>query len=153
MWRYPIELPNQPGGRSFSEIPAWHFCDNQADADECVRLVLAGKKRATSPAVWELEHLDEKMPEPGDLNIITDWEGVPRCIIQTTHVEILPFYEVPALHTFREGEGDRTLAYWRAVHWEYYNRILQESRYKPTRDMPIVCERFRMVFPVSYQHV
>ncbi len=33
-------------------LPAvWHFCDNELDADECVGLVLKGRKSATAPPI------------------------------------------------------------------------------------------------------
>jgi|GEM_PF-2082915 len=58
---------------------AWHFCDNQADADELAELVVAGFKRATAGALWSYEAEDEPLPQIGDLSVITDWSGAARC--------------------------------------------------------------------------
>lgn len=65
-------------------------------------------------------------------------------MIRTTRVEIVPFDQVTAEHAAAEGEG-RSLDFWRRVHWPYYQRELEGTRYSPTKDMPIVCEYFEVV--------
>jgi uncharacterized protein YhfF len=130
-----------------TEIPARHFCDNQKDADECAEFVLRGKKRATSPSVWELEIQGLDIPQKGDLNIVTDWIGSAQCIIQTKDVELLKFREITSEYAALEGEGDGSLAYWRRTHWEYYKRIFAGTPYEVHKDMPIVFELFEVVYP------
>lgn len=127
---------------------AWHFCDNAAEADECAALAKAGLKRATAPSLWWFEHTGTLLPQPGDLYVVTDWAGEGQCVIQTTRVEVVPFDEVSAAHACREGEGDRTLAHWRRVHWAYYHRELEGIGRAPQEDMLIVCEQFECVYPV-----
>lgn len=128
-------------------IPAWHFCDNQKDADECAELVLRGKKRATSPSVWKLEIQGLDIPNKGDLNIVTDWKGSAQCIIQTKDVELLKFREITSEHAALEGEGDGSLEYWGRTHWEYYKRVFDGAYYEVDEDMPIVFEQFEVVYP------
>jgi uncharacterized protein YhfF len=130
-----------------TEIPEWHFCDNQKDADECANLVFAGKKRATSPSVWELEIQGFDIPKKGDLNIVTDWKGSAQSIIQTKDVKLLKFLEMTSKHAALEGEGDGSLAYWRKTHWEYYKRVLDGTPYEVHLDMLIVFEQFEVVYP------
>ncbi len=43
-------------------------------------------------------------------------------IIQTIEVFVLPFNEVSEQFAFDEGEGDRSLAYWRKAHENYFRR-------------------------------
>lgn len=136
----PGELPELPPA-------AFHFCDNEADANTCADLVMAGRKRATAPSLWYFESRGEPLPRPGDLAVVTDWEGTARCIIRTSHVEIVPFDRVGAAHAEAEGEGDGSLEWWRAVHLAYYARELSGSTYVPTPDMPIVLEYFECVYP------
>lgn len=147
MWNDYQATLSEPSGDSLSVISAWHFCDNEQEANACAQLVLTGKKQATSPSVWELKASGENIPEVGDFNIVTDWDGVAQCIIQTTHVKVVPFNQVSPGHALLEGEGDGSLRYWRQVHWEYYRRVLKDTGYAPTTDMPIVCEQFKVVFP------
>ncbi len=146
MWQeYWISM--EPG----AEVPepsAWHFCDNEADADACARLVRSGAKRATAPSVWELEASGEPLPRLGDAHVVTDWAGVAQCIIRTVAVQVVPFHAVPPEHAALEGEGDGSLEYWRRVHRDYYCRVLAETGHIFSDDMPVVLERFEVVFPV-----
>jgi uncharacterized protein YhfF len=127
--------------------PVWHFCDNEAEADECARLVLAGRKRATAPSLWELEHRGEAVPRVGMFDVITAWNGEARAIIRTSRVDIVAFSQVGAEHAAAEGEGDGSLEWWRRIHREYYARVLTDSGCVPTDDMPLVCQYFDVVFP------
>ena len=127
---------------------AWHFCDNQKDADELVELVLAGQKRATAGALWSYEAEGEAIPAVGDFSVVTEWSGVARCVIRTIAIEIMPFDEVTEEFAATEGEGDGSLEYWRRGHWAHFTREAELSGRMPTPDMPVVCERFEAVFPV-----
>ena len=129
-------------------LPAyWHFCDNPIDANICVDLVLSGQKCATAPSAWFFESRGLKLPTPGDLDIVTNWEGVAQCIIRTTAVAIIPFCDVTAEHAMAEGEGDGSLDFWRRVHWEYYQRELAGTKYVVALNMPVVCQYFERVYP------
>ncbi len=151
MWREYLNTLDQYDLKSKSQISAWHFCDNKEDADECARLVLSGEKRATAPSIWELKFKNEKIPEVGDINIITNWDGAARCVIRTVAVEIVPYNKVTSKHAALEGEGDGSLKYWRKVHQAYYERVLEGSDYEFQKDMPIVFEQFEVVYPITYK--
>lgn len=129
--------------------PVWHFCDSQEDADECARLVAAGRKQATAPSLWGFSHRDEAVPSVGALDVITTWSGEAVAIIRTTRVAIIPYQDVDRAFAAAEGEGDGSLGYWRRVHWDYYTRELAGSTFVPTHDMPIVCQWFEVVFPLA----
>jgi len=47
---------------------------------------------------------------------------------------------VDAAFAHDEGEGDRSLAFWRSAHRAYFTRLGQFAE-----DMPLCCERFRVV--------
>lgn len=126
---------------------AWHFCDTEADADACAQLVRAGRKRATAPSRWSFDARDEPLPRPGDLHVVTNWGGVAQCVIRTTQVDVVAFGNVTAEHAAAEGEGDGSLEWWRRAHWAYYHRELAGTPYVPAPDMPVVCERFEVVYP------
>jgi uncharacterized protein YhfF len=125
---------------------AFHFCDNESDANTLADLVLAGVKRATASLVWSLEHAGDSPPRPGALSVVTRWDGVPVCVIETLAVEVLPFEQVGAEFAANEGEGDGSLAYWRRVHWEYFGRECARMGREPSQAMPVVCERFRLIY-------
>ena len=69
-----------------------------------------------------------------------DGSGHPRCVIESTEVSYRRFGEVDAAFAHDEGEGDRSLAYWREAHRQYFGRLGKFSE-----DMMLMCERFRLV--------
>ena len=81
----------------------------------------------------------------GDLGIVLDGHGAPLCLIETTRVDVVPFDEVSAEHAFLEGEGDRSLVSWREAHRAFFARFLPRIGREPADDMPVVCERFRVL--------
>ncbi len=125
--------------------PSFYYCDNQPDADECAELVVKGIKRATSPSLWGLEKNQEPLPQVGDLAIVTNWVGTPKAIVRTVKVEIVAFREIAAEYAYHEGEGDRSLAYWKQVHWAYYTNEMAPFGEFPDEGMPIVCEYFERI--------
>jgi len=131
------------------DLNHWYFSDNEKDANELAQLVLAGEKRATSPSLWWFEANGESIPAEGDLEVVTNWDGEAQCIVETTKVEIVPFNEISEEYAQTEGEGDKSLDYWRHVHWAYYQRELRDTDFDRVEDMPIVCMRFRVVFPAT----
>ena len=123
-----------------------HFCDNEKDADECLKLVLAGTKRATSHSLLGLQLRKEPLPKIGDFTIITDWKGQAQCILRTVAVRLKPFFSIRESYAKMEGEGDKTLAYWKKTHWDFYTRELEPHGRKPVDSMIVVCEIFEKVY-------
>ncbi len=122
----------------YRDAPRWPFGDSPALADELLALVLAGGKRATCSSLAACEA--DIMPTVGEVSVILDGTGVPRCAIRTTEVEIMAFEDVSEDFARAEGEGDLTYAWWRDAHEAYYRR---EGSWAP--GMQVVCERFELI--------
>lgn len=147
MWECYLAQSGEP---SVTPPPtAWHFCDNQVDADACAVLALTGRKRATASSLWFFQSRRLRPPSAGDLEVVTSWNGIAQCIIRTTAVQIVRFSDVTIEHAAAEGEGDGSLAFWRTTHWEYYQRELAGTGYVPAEDMPVVLQYFEVVYPSS----
>ena len=114
--------------------------DSPQMADELGALIASGTKAATCSARWEYEAEGESLPEVGMKTIVLDGSGGPLCIVETTEVEVRPYDEVGTQFAYEEGEGDRSLAYWREAHWRFFSRTLPKVGKEPTRNMPLVCE-------------
>jgi uncharacterized protein YhfF len=127
-------------------LEAFHFDDNAPSANELAALVVNGRKRATAALAWAHEAEGKPVPRPGDLSIVTDFDGNAVCVIETVQVDIVPFSEVSAEFAATEGEGDGSLAYWRRAHTAYFARVCEHIGRTPQAAMPIVCERFQVVF-------
>lgn len=145
LWNAYLATGAVPDARD-ARYSAWQFGIGEEMGDLLLACVLDGPKRATAGALWAYEAEGEEVPAAGDHSVILDGRGVARCIIRTTSVEITPFDEVSEQFAYDEGEGDRSLEYWRAGHWRFFSEELRALGREPTRDMPVVCERFEVVF-------
>jgi uncharacterized protein YhfF len=124
---------------------AFSFGDSQEMADELADLVLRGIKRATAGAVWSYEAAGKRLPQSGDLSIVTKLTGQPLSIIETQAIEVVPFSEVTAEFASTEGKGDGSLSFWREEHRRYFTRECARSGRRFSEDMLVACERFRVV--------
>lgn len=111
-------------------------------ADSLLALVLEGTKTATAGALWEYEAEEEPVPEPGQFSIVLDGAGNPRCVIETTEVRVVPMSQVDPQFAYDEGEGDRSLQWWKEAHERFFRRTLDAIGREFTPDMPVVAERF-----------
>ena len=123
--------------------PSWSFGATPEQADELLQLVLDGTKTATAGALWDFEAEGEALPEVGSLSILLDGRGHPRALINVTDVAVVPFDQVGEEHARLEGEGDRSLDHWRAVHERFFSEVSSRG-FEP--DMPVVLERFAVIY-------
>lgn len=68
------------------------------------------------------------------------------CIIQTKKVTVVPFNEVTAEHAYKEGEGNKSIDFWREVHEKFFTKCLDDVGLNFTLDMKVVCEEFAVVY-------
>ena len=123
---------------------AWAFGD---DADALAELVLQGIKTATCSAqpFYALE--GEPLPRAGEYSVILDSRDQAVCVIQNTRGYQTSFEMVTAEHAWKEGEGDRSLAYWRQVHEAFFSQELSQAGMAFSQDLMLVCEEFLRIFP------
>jgi uncharacterized protein YhfF len=87
----------------------------------------------------------------GDICLVVDGEGDPLCVIEMIDVEIRPFNTIDEQFAFEYGEGERTLAYWLSANWDFHSRWCLEIGREPSESMPIVFQRFRLLYPQNDQ--
>ena len=121
------------------------FGDDPVMADTLLALVMDGTKRATCGLARD--YADEPLPARGDHWIITDGARVPRCIIRTTRVELVPIREVTPEFAAIEGEGDGSLDYWKREHDAFFTRQAAREGFSYSDAMIGVCEQFECVWP------
>lgn len=127
------------------EIDAWAF---GVEADLLADLVLKGEKTATASA-YDLYAVDnDPLPQEGTFDVILDSQDQAVCIVEVTKVSVQPFHQVSADHAYKEGEGDKSLAYWRQVHEEVFTEWMSEAGLTFTPDSKVVLEEFRKVYPL-----
>ena len=130
---------------STTYLEAFHFELNEKLANELLDLVLQGKKRATASSAKAYQNTNESMPAIGDYTIVLDWDNNPRCIIQTTNVQLIPFKDITYEICKREGEND-TLKSWQDGHRRFYIEEGKQIGYEFSEEMLVVFEDFEVVF-------
>jgi uncharacterized protein YhfF len=145
-WQSYVQSLPKESGNPPDEYQAWSFGNNPEMADELGELVREGIKTATASLTWSYEAGIEPYPEVGDYSIILDGLGRPMCIIQTTELSVHAFNEVGEDHAYLEGEGDRSLRFWREVHWDFFSGECKELGREPHDQMSVLCERFKLVY-------
>ena len=95
-------------------LPEWQF---GIDNDNLVELVLQGKKTATT----SLDTIN--ISRPGERSILTFENEKKACIIETKKVIITQFKNITPEMAFLEGEGNRTLDYYKKAHMDYFKTI------------------------------
>ncbi len=135
--------------KSDESYQVWFFGNNSKMAKELAALVLSGKKTATASLVEVNKLKPETTPVPNGYSVVTDYEGNPQGVIQTTEIRALPFDEVDAQFAFDEGEGNQTLADWRDGHWRYFTKEAADMGIEFNEKSLVCCERFKLLFSQS----
>jgi len=134
-------------------VPAYlvdDFADTPEAATKVGKLVRDGIKTTSSSLLWGLESLGVPLPKVGDVAVVVDGHGDPLCITEMMEVEIRPFHTVDEQFAFEYGEGERTLAYWLSDNWDFHSRWCREIEREPSKTMPIVFQRFRLLYPQNH---
>lgn len=142
-WQAFLEESGKPLSCRYSYCD--HFGDNETSAAILLELVLNGKKRATTSCMHAFVLQNEKVPAVGDYSILTDWNGTPRCIIQTTHLTVIPFCEMTFDVCRREGEDD-CLESWRENHLAFFQEEGARLGYVFHDSSLILFEDFEVVY-------
>ncbi|CAH7029772.1 RNA-binding protein [Vibrio chagasii] len=137
----PAEVAKQ-----YTSFSADYYCADEYNANLCAQLILKGEKKASCSLEYWYSHEGEIMPVVGHLQVVTDWNGVPVCIVELTSVLLCPYNQVTAEFAAAEGEGDKTLEWWREAHWNFFSRECEELKITPNEDMMLVLERFKVVY-------
>ena len=122
---------------------SWAFADAP---DKLAALVKSGVKTATCSAYDLYLAEGEPLPKEGDYSVILDSNNDAVCIVKTLKVSVKEFHQVSEEHAYKEGEGDRSLAYWRKVHEDFLTRELEGLHMTFTENTKVVCEEFELVF-------
>lgn len=125
---------------------AWAFGDSPEMADELLDLVLKGIKTGTAGSYDSYLEDNDPLPEVGSYSICLSGDGRPKCIIQTLAVKTVKFKDITEEDAYKEGEGDRTLAYWRRVHQAFWEREHAEYSLSFSPEMLVVYEEFKVVY-------
>lgn len=137
----PLELEHQVDS----------FGDSVAMANELAGLVAAGIKRATACLAADFDAGDGAISSgtPGDLCVIVDGSERAKCVVRTIEIRVGAFESADERFAFDEGEGDRSLGGWIQSHEAYFRRRCNDLAIPWNRRIPVVFERFEVVWPIE----
>lgn len=98
----------------------WQF---GIDNDKLIELVLKGQKRATTSLYNEYIKEQEPLPKKGEKSIIQYSNNKDACLIVIEKVIITQFKNITEELAFIEGEGDKSLKYYKDEHTKIFKKI------------------------------
>lgn len=128
-----------------AKLPVTQFGLTAEVVDDCARLVLAGDKRATTSLLASYAFDREAVPVVGQRSVVHDRRHRAVATIAVTAVETRRFCDVDATFAATEGEGDKSLTFWRSAHWEYLTHECARVGVELSPQVALVLEQFKVV--------
>jgi uncharacterized protein YhfF len=135
---------------AIADLPTFEFAFPGPLRDKLVAAVLDGTKTATAGLLQGYEIDSESLPVVGTRAAVVDSAGRRVAVIEVTDVRVSRLGDVDVEHARAEGEGDESVAAWRAGHENYwhgadYRGWLRDPTFTVDDDTRVVLERFRLV--------
>jgi uncharacterized protein YhfF len=146
-WTGFLESQSAPNDANERFYESFRIGLDDKDAETGAELILSKQKTATSSLLWQYESSGKALPPLGNLSVVENGRRAPVCVVKTTWIDIVRFGDVDAQFAFEYGEGDRTLEGWRKMFWDYYSNACTALGREMSPEAPLVCERFRVIFP------
>ncbi|WP_027342041.1 ASCH domain-containing protein [Hamadaea tsunoensis] len=117
--------------------------------DQLVAAILSGAKTTTSALAVGYEYDDEPLPTAGERMAVLDSQDRRVAAIELTEVRVVRLADVDLRHAVDEGEGDESVAQWRAGHEQFWHgpevRAELGADFTVDDDTLVVAQRFRLL--------
>jgi uncharacterized protein YhfF len=132
-----------------ADLPTFEFAFPGPLRNELVAAVLDGTKTTTTGLLQDYEIDGEPLPVVGTRAAVVDSAGRRVAVIEVTEVEVRRLGDVDFDHARDEGEGDDSVAAWRAGHEDFwhgtdYRGWLGNPEFTVNDDTQVVLQRFRL---------
>jgi uncharacterized protein YhfF len=139
---------------NLDDLPRAEFAFPGPLRDQLVAAILSGAKTTTSSLVLAYERENEPLPSVGQRLAVVDSEDRRVAVIELTDVRVVRIADVDLQHALDEGEGDESVAQWRAGHERFwYSAEVREELGDPgftvNDDTLVLAQRFRLVHTVE----
>jgi uncharacterized protein YhfF len=133
-----------------ADLPTFEFAFPGPLRDKLVTAVLAGTKTTTTGLLQDYEIDGEPLPVVGTRAAVVDSAGRRVAVIEVTETRVSRLGDVDFDHADDEGEGDDSVAAWRAGHEDYwhgtdYRAWLGNPAFTVDDYTQVVLQRFRLV--------
>ncbi|MFD1274475.1 ASCH domain-containing protein [Streptomyces kaempferi] len=135
---------------NLDDLPTVEFAFPGPLRDQLVAAILSGAKTTTSGLVLEYERENEPLPKIGQQSAVVDSDGRRIAVIELTEVRVIRLADVDLQHALDEGEGDTSVAEWRAGHERFWHSAevreeLGDPDFTVDDDTQVLAQRFRLV--------
>jgi uncharacterized protein YhfF len=135
---------------ALDDLPRAEFAFPGPLRDRLVAAILSGAKTTTSALLIGYEHANEPLPEVGRRSAVVDSADRRVAVIELTEVRVVRLADVDLRHALDEGEGDESVAQWRAGHEAFWHSAevraeLNDPGFTVDDDTLVVTQRFRLV--------
>lgn len=126
-------------------LPVMEFAFPGPLRDQLVAAVLSGAKTTTTGLFLP----DEPLAEVGQQLVVVDSDNRVVAVIEMTDVRVVRLADVDLRHAIDEGEGDESVAQWRANHEKFWHskevRAEMGADFQVHDDTLVAVQRFRLV--------
>jgi uncharacterized protein YhfF len=135
---------------NLDDLPKAEFGFPGALRDRLVAAILSGAKTTTSALVLGYETANEPLPVVGDVLAVVDSADQRVAAIELIAVRAVRLGDVDLRHVLDEGEGDESVAQWRAGHEEFWHSAevraeLGDPGFTVDDDTLVLTQRFRLL--------
>lgn len=135
---------------NLDDLPRAEFAFPGPLREQLVAAILSGVKTSTSSLVLAYERENEPLPKVGQVSAVVNSEDRRVAAIEVTEVRVIRLAEVDLQHVLDEGEGDESVAQWRAGHEKFWRSPevraeLGDPNFTVNDDTLVLAQRFRLV--------
>ena len=114
-----------------------------------ISFIKAREKVGTFSLPWIMKAENLPMSHEGLPIILLSYDGKPELVVQLTEVFETRFGDIDIEVTSIDGPPVRDPEVWIPLHTNYWNGLLKDYGRSCTDDMPVLVEKFKLVFPNS----
>ena len=121
------------------------FGASEKDADSACERICSGAKKADIYPKHGYRCAMSGTPEPGDMNIVTNWKGEAVALIETVGIRMVKLGELTDAICALEGDC-ATLEEWQQLRQPSIRAEAEELGVKFDDQMDLIVEEFRLVY-------
>jgi len=135
---------------NLDDLPRAEFAFPGPLRDQLVAAILSGAKTSTTGLLAGYKRENAPLPEVGQRSAVVDSADRRVAVIETTEIRVIRLADMDLQHVLDEGEGDESVAQWRAGHEQFWHSAevraeLGDPDFTVTDETLVVAERFRLV--------
>ena len=122
---------------------------DEETTDLIIKFIKTGEKTGTYSLPWLIEAEGYPKTTPNTSIILVSYAGIPKVVVQITSIYETTFGNISLDDTSLDGPPVRDLDVWIPLHTKYWNGLLSRYNRVCMPDMPVLVEKFKLVYAVK----